>query len=263
MDVLTSSGSLLDLGKLQMKIGRELISFTGPEGTKFNSNVIIEDTTVILPGHEHILTGFARMLTSCPVVGIVEPNQEEEELAKNGLILARTVVKVEDGQLPLRVFNPGKERRVLREGTTVDKLTPILEDQIESTHTGKEPPVSSGRVPEHLSDLLQRSVASIAGKYHEQVASLLAEFQDVFSRGDYDLGRTGEVKHHINVGTAQPIKEQPRRQTMEASEQINQQVQDLLDRGLIEHSESPWASNVVLVTKKDGTKRFCVDYRRL
>ncbi|XP_033116589.1 uncharacterized protein LOC117116622 [Anneissia japonica] len=223
MDVLTSSGSLLGLGKLQMKIGRELISLTGPEVTKFNSNVIIEDTTVILPGHEHILTGFARMLTSCPVVGIVEPNQEEE-LAKNGLILARTVVKVEDGQLPLRVFNPGKERRVLREGTTVGKLTPILEDQIESTHTGKEPPVSSGRVPEHLSDLLRRSVASIDGNYLEQVASLLAELQDVFSRGDYDLGRTGEVKHHINVGTAQPITEQPWRQTMEASEQINHQV---------------------------------------
>ena len=46
-------------------------------------------------------------------------------------------------------------------------------------------------------------------------------------------------------------------------EEIARQVQDLLSNGMIELSDSPWASNVVLVNKKDGTKRFCVDYRRL
>ena len=41
------------------------------------------------------------------------------------------------------------------------------------------------------------------------------------------------------------------------------QVKELQQRGVIEPSDSPWAANVVLVQKKDGTKRFCVDYRGL
>lgn len=43
---------------------------------------------------------------------------------------------------------------------------------------------------------------------------------------------------------------------------VERQVNILLESGLIEESSSPWASNVVLVTKKDGNQRLCVDYRR-
>ena len=46
-------------------------------------------------------------------------------------------------------------------------------------------------------------------------------------------------------------------------EEINRQVGDLKERGLIEDSDSPWAPNVVLVRKKDGSKRLCIDYRGL
>ena len=44
---------------------------------------------------------------------------------------------------------------------------------------------------------------------------------------------------------------------------IDRQVEEMTRNGIIEPASSPWASNVVLVRKKDGTLRFCVDYRQL
>ncbi len=50
---------------------------------------------------------------------------------------------------------------------------------------------------------------------------------------------------------------------MRKHEEAEQQINDMLEKDVIQPSSSPWASGIVLVQKKDGTKRFCVDYRRL
>jgi len=95
------------------------------------------------------------------------------------------------------------------------------------------------------------------------LAQLLIKYQNVFSKNSDDIGRTDLVKHSINTGTAAPLR-QPSRRLLLAKRQIErEEIQNMIDRGIIEPSSSPWASPVVLVTKKDGTPRFCVDYRKL
>ena len=71
------------------------------------------------------------------------------------------------------------------------------------------------------------------------------------------------VKHEINTGSAKPIKQRLRRLPHYAVNEVDRQVDDMLKRGIIEHSNSPWAAGVVLVRKKDNTLWFCVDYRDL
>jgi hypothetical protein len=79
-----------------------------------------------------------------------------------------------------------------------------------------------------------------------------------------DIGQTYLVKHTIPVeeGT-RPIRQPPHRLGPEKEAAAERQVEELLGRGLIEPSSAAWSSPVVLVKKKDGAWRFCVDYRRL
>ena len=73
----------------------------------------------------------------------------------------------------------------------------------------------------------------------------------------------GLVKHTIDTGEQRPIRLPPRRLPITKQEIEKEEVQKMLGRGVIEPCQSSWASPVVLVTKKDGTTCFCVDYRKL
>jgi len=96
------------------------------------------------------------------------------------------------------------------------------------------------------------------------MAQLLSEYKDVFSCGKHDMGPTKAVCHEIPLaaGTV-PIRQPTRRLGPEKEREVSRQVQDLLSRDLIEPGHGAWSSPVVLVRNKDGSWRFCVDYRRL
>ena len=122
---------------------------------------------------------------------------------------------------------------------------------------------SSTEVPAHLLDLLQRSSACLSREQVDEVRNVLTQYADVFSKGDHDLGRTSLVKHHIHTGDSRPVKLPPRRIAPARRLEVEKAVEELLAQGIIEKSFSPWSAAVVLVKKKDGSTRCCVDYRAL
>ena len=71
------------------------------------------------------------------------------------------------------------------------------------------------------------------------------------------------VKHHIETGETTPIKQPWRRVPVHMPGGVDQHVEDMLKKNVVEPSSSPWSSGVVLVKKKDNSTRFCVDYRKL
>ena len=95
-----------------------------------------------------------------------------------------------------------------------------------------------------------------------QSEKLLIEYQDIFAKSSSDLGRCDRVQHRINTGNALSVRQHTRR--LPFSKRVEQrEIHKMLKKGVIEPSNNPWSASIVLVTKKDGSIRFCVDYRIL
>ena len=96
-----------------------------------------------------------------------------------------------------------------------------------------------------------------------QMKELLRRHGDLFAWTDSELGFTDRVKHDIFLTDDAPIAQPYRRIPPAALEEVKTHLQDLLSRGIISPSSSPYAAPVVVVRKKTGEVRLCVDYRRL
>ena len=94
---------------------------------------------------------------------------------------------------------------------------------------------------------------------------LLMEFHHIFCLEKNEMGCTDATEHVIELLLEQDevLKESFRRIGLHEVEEVHQRIQEMLDGGAICPSQSPWCNEVVLVWKKDGTLRFCIDFRCL
>ena len=97
----------------------------------------------------------------------------------------------------------------------------------------------------------------------QQMLSFLEQYHDVFSLTESDRGETNLVEMSIETGDVTPRKQAARRLPFAVRQEVTRQLQNMQEQKVIQPSTSPWASPIVLVYKKDGSLRFCVDYRSL
>ena len=102
------------------------------------------------------------------------------------------------------------------------------------------------------------------GNERHRLETLLIEYADVFSIDGQRPGRTSAVDHHIDMQPdARPFKLPSRRVPLHLKGEVDKEIDAMLDWDVIEPSASEYSSPPVLVRKKDGRIRFCVDYRKL
>ncbi|UYV75045.1 hypothetical protein LAZ67_12002225, partial [Cordylochernes scorpioides] len=100
----------------------------------------------------------------------------------------------------------------------------------------------------------------ITNPNRRSLKQVLERYGDLFSSR---LGRTNLAKHRIDTEDAKPIKHKPYRVSAKERDIIKEQIDEMLTEGIIRPSSSPWSFPVILVKKRDGKYRFCVDYRKL
>ncbi|GBM51458.1 Retrovirus-related Pol polyprotein from transposon 297 [Araneus ventricosus] len=155
--------------------------------------------------------------------------------------------------IPVRVLNLNNKPKILDKGDVIATCEPVVD-------IVARPPEFSGA--QHLPSTLE-NFQILNEEQRTAVRKLLNEFQNLFSTCDADVGRCNMTQHRINTGDHPPIKQYPRRLPLSRKEEADHLVKEMVDNGIIEESSGPWASPIVLVKKKDGSTRFCVDYRKL
>lgn len=110
---------------------------------------------------------------------------------------------------------------------------------------------------------LDLNVDRLPPSAQRELQILLSSYADVFALDLSELGTTDMVTHSIETGDHRPIRQPVRRTPFALREKVDTLVQEMLEQQVIEPSESPWASPIVLVQKKDGGVQFCVEYQKL
>jgi hypothetical protein len=118
-------------------------------------------------------------------------------------------------------------------------------------------------IPEHLINLFDKSKGELNEQEQTQLSELLCEFEDVFAKSEFDLGKFNTIQHGIDTGTNHPVEQRIRRTPLGFAGEEEAHLKKMLGAGVIRPSVSEWASAPVLIRKRCGSVRWCVDYRAL
>ena len=114
-----------------------------------------------------------------------------------------------------------------------------------------------------MSWLPEVNLNGLTAEQKEQGKQLLIEEADAFASSDHDIGCISEFEMDIRLTSDQPVQKNYISIPRPLYPEVKGYIEDLLNRGFIRKSKSPFSSRVVCVRKKDGGMRLCIDYREL
>ena len=265
--------------------GIEYPTNTGQNPIDLDEPVLLKNKVIILAFASqivHIQTQKTFMKGHHLNVMVQPPYLEDKAKLPMGLYIQRVYTKMKDGSQNVS--------KVLRNGTgksmhlvagwlvghivaanLVPDAVASLELEAKLAKDGEpEPPLTTEQCQELLMKVLEEngSLGKLKGWKKEmalKAKQLLMEFHHIFCLEKKEMGCTDVTEHVIELLPEQdePFKERFRRIAPHEVEEVHQHIQEMLDGGAIWPSQSPWCNAIVLVWKKDGTLRFCIDFRHL
>ena len=207
--------------------------------------------STLKPGSSRVSIGLRNL--SCKSV-TVKPKTVVAEVAAANIVPISIAPKLE-GEEKQDLRKEYKEQIDAKKIEDLEDLEQVKEPKLEPLSPEKE------KLLFEKVDLLGANEWS--SKDREKVKELFREYGQLFALDDLDLGHTSIVKHKIELEDYKPFKDRHRQILPHQYEEVRKHLNEMLKIGAIRKSNSPWASAVVLVRKKDGSLRFCIDLRKL
>ena len=225
------------------------------------------DTPLLLPPRSHIVCHVnvhqARKSEVC-----YSPNPDF--LASHEVWAAHSVNKVTKAGIPILLLNPSDKLKTIPKGTQLGRVEkvrpPVISKAPAAVNILSLPVKKKGAENESIEQKIQEldlSASILTPAEQKAFREFLLRNKEVFAIHSADLGSYTGYEHTINTGDHPPIHSRPYRVPYAHKEEVRRQIQELVDNKIIEPTNSPWASPMLLVKKKDGTMRLCCDFRRL
>lgn len=252
-DFLQSHDALIDCGLHELQLSDQYFENTdaSPAAVKL---CLISDME--LPPKT---TSLVQVSPSSNISGDVLFEASNPTLIKTGLLLPYAIATIENGTGWITVDNINPHTVVLPKGQSLGFAEKMCSSKMsisssQDTHILNTSPDS----------LLATTISpSLHPNQKQQLISVLNSFTDVFDTSLTTFGQCLTAEHRIPTEPGNIVRHRPYRVSLSERKAIEAHVAEMLSKDVIRPSSSPWSSPVILVKKRDGTMRFCVDYRRL
>ncbi|KAK8777518.1 hypothetical protein V5799_029140 [Amblyomma americanum] len=255
MDFLNEHQAIIDLrSKLITLSTDEAIASMKTRENHVALSVLEEEVSVPPRSSVIVTVGATKAINT---EAIIEGNMQL--LLDRGISIARGIAHFRNGQAEVLLTNFSEEYRHINRGTTIafyDEISDVRDSFALSDPSAEDPPDQENSPTFDINPDRHRN-------RQDQIRNLLQNYSECFSTSP-KVRQTPIAKHRIITDQhVRPLRQSPYRVSPRERQAIRDQVEEMLRDDVIQPSNSPWAAPVVLVRKKDGALRFCVDYRRL
>lgn len=249
------------------KVWIEGFQFDLPESAQTlgtNPSACYIETTTEIPARSELLIQLKRLELEDDLVLC----EGSETALSRGLLVAPTLCRSTKNHVWVVVANPTRASISLIPGTVMAQAETVQESETGTSSSAFSISVNTeiGTKPQskRLLNITDIDIGTnLTADQKSKLLGLIHSYDDIMSKHESDTGLTDVMEHSINTGDAAPINQRPYRLSFSERSQVQKLVSEYMDAGFITESDSPWACPIVIVKKKDGTLRFCCDWRKL
>ena len=226
-------------------------------------------TATLIPALTEMTIMATTVNTRYPFQALVEGTNRQ---LSSGLIVFPTFQKVEHGQVRIHVGNMSDKDLYIPRNQKIaivtqgEEVIPEYEMAVDE-ETGKKIVYLQEQHTESEDDTIPDidlgDLSEFTPEQKERLMKLIRDNKAVFSKNDDDIGCTNVMEHEIITTDDIPIRQPDRRVLPQLQPEVRKHLQNWLQQGIIRESTSPYGQQMVIVKKKSGDLRICIDFRQL